>query len=371
VLPGKIVWLLGNGLHEFLIKVLAGTLRPMTMNFDLLRMNDWGRVALSDRERLAVELSEHLRRTRADLEYVGLQAVGESNAADSAVPVWRDATGQGRWVLVPGAEFRPGYSPQALERLRQQVALCEDADDGPTDEWYEKLAAGPPVRVDPFLMLALPVLQSLPGISAMIRVQEPRLRQFDPRRHTPLALHESELMQVMTQNRWDLPTVQEMEWALRGGREALFPWGDELPWWEQLTNESAKRIYALAGSRKPDLVEETLDRLFEERFPDDYATEVPEWRRANPFGIVDGNVCGCWARDGDQLSCCGGAADFYPWQGPLQWTYFLTTESRAVRKDRPNPFKRGTFIVESHAIRPVIRIVGERASGSHGGGTSR
>lgn len=26
---------------------------------------------------------------------------------------------------------------------------------------------------------------------------------------------------------------------------------------------------------------------------------------------------------------------------------------------------------KSHAIRPVIRIVGERASGSHGGGTSR
>ena len=334
-----------------------------------LSLQRWRTLAPSDRERLAVAVTDVVLRGKDGFRYAGMKSFSGPAGAHSA-PVWVDETLSMWWVLILSGEFHPGYSARKRDLLCEQARLMSgDAEEveAPREEdivpysswggWSpDRLKQRAPVRVSPFLISVLPVLQSTPGVEALIDPRALRLLQFDRHRHRPLALRANEIASVHEHHSWAVPSTAECEWAARAGAEVLFPWGDSLPVWMHCTDGGMRELMRLAGqdggSEKPDWSRypDAIEKVFDARFPLAYRTQEPAWARANGFGLVDANVASAWCMENGALHWTGGAAECFPWQGCCEWACFLT--AAFVRFTQDGKTQQGT----SHPFRPVIRI---------------
>src|SRR5215210_4437752 len=117
-------------------------------------------------------------------------------------------------------------------------------------------------------MACVPLVTDVPGLTRFIDPSRPRLlRRYLEEPGTPLHFFWSEVDQVLTEYRWTLPSSAEFEWALRGGVNSLFYWGDEVP-------ETFRAYYADYGT----------DGFAQTILPDWFApAALGAWPQANRF----------------------------------------------------------------------------------------
>jgi hypothetical protein len=272
------------------------------------------------------------------------------DADEHGTLVWRDAAFRIHWVLIPGGELAPGCDAHRLERLRKRVLEMEtDAEASSMDlerhvwpygagsGWNrERLVMGAPRDVEPFLLPALPLLQSTPTIERFIDTERVRLFKWRPGQNRVLAFHPDEVERVLAAMAARLPTSVEMQWAMGGGRPWLFPWGDTLPRWmwgeEFWRGDNAGDAYV---------------RRFEEEFRYHYGSDEPEWTRSNRFGLVDPLVASCWCTVDGKIGYVGGAGECFPWQGCGEWAGFLCA---AAVESAPDQHRR------TAGLRPLVSL---------------
>jgi hypothetical protein len=338
---------------------------------EALTLDAWGR--LSDAERL--EAADHLtERLEAHgwsfAEMPALRAFGPPGE-EQPVLQWRDGRSGLTFSLIPGGTFRPGYGPELLaeyDRLYRLLQASEfEAQEGgwtlltePPLEGFWDVRQKAAVTVGSFLMAAELVPRQAPGLAALLDPDVSRsyyyAADYDDPEGPPFLLTPTwdELPRVLSVFGWSLPTSQEFEWALRGGVEALFYWGNAVPRWFV----EAEHIDPRPGPDDPRFTDEfTYAQLMDEEILPD---RPRRWPWCNRFGLAAplAAVTWCAARAGEggetYLVTRGGAADTL-WDGRGAWGLFL---SAVEGREPAEPPRVGPTC---HALRPVVRLQGSPA----------
>jgi hypothetical protein len=335
--------------------VLAREMAPL---FDL---KTWD--ALSDGERGAVadHLTERLAARGWEVEEpLALRRFGPPESPRSVLQ-WRDPRTRMTFSLIPGGTFRPGYGPELLARYHELCLRVEGVEYTPSpsretpvfaSERPYNLRRKPPVKVRPLLMACELVPAILPGVQ-----DGPDRREGGGDREDRSATGWEEMYPYLGDNLsvrwprveavlgrfgWALPSSAEFEWALRGGVDSLFYWGDEPP-------DFVGAAPVRGGRSGAEQV--SFDAVMSSRFDPD---RERAWPWCNRFGLAamlaEGTWCAPATAPGDQfpLIVRGGAACFYPWQDCGEWVLLLNAvESRLAPE---------TDYADHNAIRPVIRL---------------
>jgi hypothetical protein len=218
--------------------------------------------------------------------------------------------------LIPSGTFRPGYSPELLLEFRQVWNLLDDVNavlDDPADEedgesqyaYADRAAlaeyripsyygcgsvpcdirAKEDIQVFPFLMATEPIHGGMLGMDKLVTNKAARQTEeyhniFGRKASGPFVLATTE-EEVTTLNRlfgWDLLTSVEFEWAVRGGSDGLFYWGNQIPRW--LCAEQG----ALQES-PPHRVTDAMSfvHVMDQQYP---ADRLREWPWCNRFGLA-------------------------------------------------------------------------------------
>jgi hypothetical protein len=349
---------------------------------DALTLDVWN--ALSDGERL--QLADHLtdRLSEHGWQIDEVPALRRCGPVGEEQPVlqWREAKTGLTFSLIPGGTFRPGYSEAKLVQFDRVFRALQDGDFDPElrdeeeeeaeeEEWVtaeEELAAhtfsfyhgGVPCHVGPkaemrvgaFLLTCEPLTLSVPGIEGQLDSSFSRLldviasRVPEERPHIFLDVNGVEAEAILEDYGWALPTSAEFEWALRGGREALFYWGDAVPRWLAEYQGAVQLLPAeliTAEVSHDDLMRMSLTPSMSHA-----------WPRCNRYGLAGllGRATWC-APDPDAEANVssitrGGAASCFPWQYCREWMLLLNaTETRCPHP--PPASKRA-------CLRPVVRL---------------
>ncbi|WP_435008709.1 hypothetical protein P12x_005910 [Tundrisphaera lichenicola] len=325
-----------------------------------LRLEAWD--GLDDRERL--ELGDRLAgRLRAHGWAVPgpmtLGTFGPPNAPRSILQ-WREPDLGMTFSLVPGGTLRPGYDEARLalfEEYRLRLDGEWDEEDlGPREygqvlpfgtEWPCDLRPRDPVQVAPFFLATEPVRPSLPGLQAVSGLPD---AYFEPRKRGPydhpfmgdaIQFPWPRVGPTLEHYGWDLLASVEFEWALRGGSETLFYWGDNLPAF-------------IRPERIPPEEKAAWQASFDEIMSADFDADRPvSWPWFNAFGLAAMLPLPTWcARSevpGDPApeTIRGGASYVFPWQWCGEWTLLL---SAVEQRSEPGYGDDGV-------IRPAIRLV--------------
>ncbi|HYG11874.1 MAG TPA: formylglycine-generating enzyme family protein [Pyrinomonadaceae bacterium] len=213
-----------------------------------------------------------------------------STGTDVLPTLLHTATGM-EFKYIPGGEFEMGFSETEEEAALQ---LCD-----PIQADVDEMRPVRRIKVEPFLMSRLPVLNELAG----------RFVKLDSTgEEMPAAaafLTREEAEQVVERVGCQLPSEQQWEYACRAGTQTLFTWGDTVP---------------------PDT---DLDKWLPSDFSD--AGEL----LANGFGLY-GLFTGEWCEDRYRVNyedeaplvegsyvIRGGGALFWPWQDE-EWVWCMS-----------------------------------------------
>jgi hypothetical protein len=322
----------------------------------LLQLDAWN--GLDDDSRLA--LSEHIaRRLEAHGwgvdEPLALRRFGPAGS-EQAVLQWRDPGTGLPFSLIPGGTFRPGLDEDLMahyDQLRRQLGphgeeAASEVDEPPGHALPMGSARAcdlrrrAPVTVAPLLMAAELAPASIPEIRDLLDIPgiESMCQQFEVRGYNAEVGWDG-VDAVLERLGWSLPTSSEFEWALRGGVDSLFYWGDEPP--EFMTTEWSEATSASC--------EASFDQVMSTRFDPD---RPRSWPWCNRFGLAAMVAQGTWCassrdpNDAAPLVVRGGAADYYPWQNCGEWL-LLMNAVESYQGSRWNV----NFIA---CFRPVIRL---------------
>jgi hypothetical protein len=302
-------------------------------------LDDDSRLALGDQ--IARRLEAHGRGVD---EPLALRRFGPAGS-EQAVLQWRDPGTGLHFSLIPGGTFRPGFDEDLMARydqLRRQLGpVGEEAaseDDEPpghallmgSDRACD-LRRKAPVTVAPLLMAAELAPASIPEIRDLLNIPwiEYTCQQFEFRGYNASVVWDR-VDAVLERLGWSLPTSSEFEWALRGGVDSLFYWGDE----------PAEFMTAWC--------EPSFDQVMSTRFDPD---RPRSWPWCNRFGLAAMLAQGTWCApspdpdDAAPLVVRGGAADYWPWQNCGEWLLLMNA---VESHQRP--------MWSDNCLRPVIRL---------------
>lgn len=271
------------------LRVAPGDVGPL---LDDLQLEAWNALVTDERLEVAEQLARVLEVRRRPMDLLGVRGFGP----DAAQPVarYRDRATGLVFALVPGGRFRPGVSPAQVEALR---AL------GELDELDELELDLPPLRAEvqvrPFLCSVLPVTTGCPTMPAGI----PRAgltSVFDEGDGAATwYLREADLDAAIAALGCELPGEDQVSWAARGGRELLYPWGNDLRFEELAHSTRDWTVLELALTLPPS------------------AVETAAWPAANGFGLLALGGPAMWCvRQGGERTAWSGAGESWPWQGP-------------------------------------------------------
>jgi hypothetical protein len=155
---------------------------------------------------------------------------------------------------------------------------------------------------------------------------------------------------VLRQFGWALPTSAEFEWALRGGVDGLFYWGNAIPLW-------LAREQGVEPEPDPADPRSTADVTFQDLMDQELGPGRPRrWPWCNRFGLAALLASSTWCEpagrpeDAKPLVFRGGVAECYPWQYCREWMRFLSAvESCTAERDR-------FHLLASHCVRLIRRL---------------
>lgn len=187
-----------------------------------LTRDAWLARSPAEREAAARVLEDALREAGLSLSFDELRQVHPDDGP--VVAGWRDADGRA-YVLVPGCErFAAGHSAEQIDRAFPALPSRRQSPPGQIIDavergWLrEELQQRPPQPVAPLLLAAQPERAARWGATW------------------------PEVASALAERDAQLPTAAEWEWALRGEREQLYPWGDEPP-----ESNALEQLFADAG----------------------------------------------------------------------------------------------------------------------------
>jgi hypothetical protein len=333
--------------------------------FRQLTLAEWTGFSDAERAQVADHLADRLQAHGWAVEAPLL--IETFGPASHPLPVlrWFEPVSGTPFSLVPGGTFRPGYAPEVLARFERIDRLLqagdyeqveeedeEDEEVGPALPPLDALRAKEPVTVGPFLMTAELLHPDVPGLSRLLVKRPVRLLdvyQDSAQRSAgrlPIDLTWAETQKAVATFGWQIPTSAEFEWALRGGIEGVFYWGNRVPRW--LAGEQGAE-----GFTEDELTDEIAwDDLMEVGFPQD---RPRTWPWCNRLGLASLLPVGTWCdrsaepNDNYPLIARGGAANCYPWQYCGEWHLFLTAyEARLPEEELAHP--------ATNAVRPILRL---------------
>jgi len=266
---------------------------PLLPYFEL---ETWRQLALEDHTLIAELFARILAARVRPMSALQIAHYGQSQ--DQPVARFLDPATELVFALIPGGTFQPGLSEEELGALEAW------------GEFHEKPSAPTrteSVRVAPFLMSVSPIPACCAGLPDFF------LAPFDTHEEQafPASLEPRDVPKALRLVGAALPTTHQVEWAARGGRDWLFPWGDEL-----------------------DLIWEGGEGAVAIEFPRDLRAVQP-WPRANDFGLIalGGVSIYCTGTNDDRLHMWGGAGMLFPWQGCGEWCLSAGALSRLSHPD--------------------------------------
>jgi len=287
-----------------------------------LKLTAWNRLSPQPRKSILAELTAELRNVGYEFRETAIQRYGPRSDSQP-IAQWRDANGL-RFVLIPGGSFRPGFDDVQLRKLsRIGKQIQRDKGEGELN----------PRRVQVFDSASTCDVRQkrevtvVPMLMAAELVEDARssegFKGLKKRQGQPSFVNLHDLATLLGERRWTLPSSDELEWAIRGGRKILFHWDD-----------------------RP-------GRFIEQEFVDAERDET-KWPFCTRFGLTAPLDYQTWCQPGSgshPIVTRGGSAT--PWQGCFEWTVYLTAVSS--RKAVVNEGIRFAA-----CVRPVIRLAGNR-----------
>ena len=349
-----------------------------------LTLDAWNGLADTDRRIVADHLVERLE--VAGWELAGPPEVCECGPPGQPQPVLqlRDARTGLLFSLVPGGTFRPGYGPDLLGRYAEVYQIVEgwkaERNDDPDIEEGQRWEPEPPettctfasrrvcdlrrkpaVTIEPLLMAADLVTAAIPGLQEMAGELRGYWADNWKRSAADYSVWQmgwEKVEPVLKHFGWELPTSAEFEWALRGGVDSLFYWGNELPrWMAEERDQMDREIAAERGVPPPEPragrsdPATTFDATMSYSFPPD---RPRTWAWCNRFGLAGMLGARVWCRPSEEpddptpLVIRGGAAMSYPWQACGEWKSFLNAAEGRLSLT--------SNYADHNAIRPVVRL---------------
>jgi hypothetical protein len=366
------------------------SIASIAISVDVLEQLDlarWNALSVSQRQEIGQSVTEQAH--AQGYLFTNLQVYQYGPDQTQPILEWRDEVAGCVFVLVPGGTFAPGYDDEQLARyarIHQRIHAWNESDPWNADAWnredgdeddepgdaqdQENDPHDPPdrtrifasvspcdlrrkasVSIGPFLMASLPVPASAPGLPEIVTYPDWWRKSWAEmtQAQEALLLRWPQVAPVLQHYRWSLPTSAEYEWALRGGVDGLFYWGDELPAFvlnecavPEATNAEWER-----ANRSPAVAFEDIMRLTVE------PERARSWPYGNRFGLAGMVTWGQWcapdANPADApLVVRGGASACYPWQMCGEWKSLLTAAEGRMREE--------TTYAQWNALRPIVRL---------------
>jgi hypothetical protein len=332
-----------------------------------LTLDGWNALTDAERLRLGASLGKRLRTHHGwPAEAPVLRTFGPPHSRQRVLQL-RDGRSGLTFALIPGGTFRPGYTPRVLRRFRKVFRRLER--DNPlirreVDKYLVHYQARDAVTVGPLLMACELLLDETPGVGPLVRNPQARRSadyhaRYGPgeKGFYPLTLTGAEVAVVNEAFGWDVPSSAEFEWALRGGREAVFFWGDAVPRWIDETQGDTTLDEVRGGKwlRAPwGTAAVRFEDVLDVRFPPDRRRR---WPWCNRFGLAGMIHSATWCQpssardDARPLLLRGGTA--WPWQLCGEWMGLLTPHEWRYPVQPRKPWHGETVA----ALRPVVRVV--------------
>jgi hypothetical protein len=340
-----------------------------------LDLDRWNRLTERDREEVGRRLAEAMIAAGWQLDRsIAVSRFGPTGEPQPVLQVREQPTGL-MYSVIPGGTFEPGISEHLWARyheLYMQMEGWKEREEYEKGEepWHPEpleatwtfasqrpcdLRPKPAVRVAPFLLATEQVTGRVTGLRQVLGPLDRYWNEHfekSAKEGYPVDVRWEKVGPILNRFRWSLPTTEEFEWALRGGVDSLFYWGNDFP--DFILVEYVEPF--VGGSLKqPERGEERFNRSFGDLMSRNFdPMRQRAWPWCNRFGLAGMLACGTWCEpsqgpaDPAPLIVRGGAADCYGWQGCGEWKLLLNAaEYRLVTTSN---------YADHNAIRPVIRL---------------
>lgn len=304
---------------------------PLTALAPDLRLSSWN--ALEDEERL--EVAQHVARALAargmSLTVTDVGRYGP--ASDRPIARLRDERTDLVYALVPGGTLAPGLDARERARVAElERELMDSDDDALVDEEVDEEGdeaggwppRGPDVEVAPFLLATTSVPLGCAALERVVTRPDVGLNGVEAGDAYARWVSVTDLPAALRALGARLPTPGEVEWAARGGSSLLFPWGDDLAFYEVAFSERQWDAPALSLS----------------------PANQDGWPGTNAFGLRALGGASFWVGGAERLGTWGGAGESWPWQSCGEWRSVLPGVI----------WPRGEDPDDASTLRPVIGL---------------
>jgi hypothetical protein len=350
----------------------AVIVNPVWMPADLLAnfaLDRWNALSQEEREGVAAKFCDSLGERNYGFEGWGIDYHGPDR--EQPVLFLTETRTAMEFALIPGGTLLPGYDDAHMERFaeildlkegwRRKKVYASEQERQSAEEFFaevtQKLRRKPPVNITPFLMAVFPVMAMTPGIQQVLASPGGSKRTWEEvaRRRWPVSLKWESVPPVLQHFGWILPTTWEYEWAVKGGKEGLFFWGDKVPHFvadDFAYHEYDAEMRVFTAEQRHLIADDIyLDSVMMSAFS---RSRPRIWPYCNRFGIVGPVARSHWCApskepdDPTPLIVRGGGAEYWPWQGAEGWLTLLTAAEERLSYDA----ERGQWNI----LRPIIRL---------------